>query len=39
MHVEEVFGLSHDDLQELGRRLQSDGKPVTFAWDGLEVDL
>ncbi len=38
-HVEEVFGLSHDDLGELGRRLQADGRNVTFAWDGLEVDV
>jgi phosphoribosyl 1,2-cyclic phosphate phosphodiesterase len=39
MHVEEVFGLTHDDLQELGRRLRAGGRPVTFAWDGLEVDV
>jgi phosphoribosyl 1,2-cyclic phosphate phosphodiesterase len=38
-HVEEVFGLSHDDLQELGRRLQAGGRPVTFAWDGLELEV
>jgi phosphoribosyl 1,2-cyclic phosphate phosphodiesterase len=39
MHVEEIHGLSHDDLQELGGRLRADGRPVTFAWDGLTVDV
>jgi phosphoribosyl 1,2-cyclic phosphate phosphodiesterase len=39
MHVEEVAGLSHDDLQELGARLRAAGRPVTFAWDGLVVDV
>ena len=38
-HVEEVFGLSHDDLQELGTRLQAAGTRVTFAWDGFEADV
>jgi phosphoribosyl 1,2-cyclic phosphate phosphodiesterase len=39
IHVEEIHGLSHDDLQELGRRLRAEGRPVTFAWDGLTVDV
>jgi phosphoribosyl 1,2-cyclic phosphate phosphodiesterase len=39
IHVEEIHGLSHDDLQELGRRLREDGVPATFAWDGLAVDV
>ena len=39
IHVEEISGLSHDDLQELGRRQQEEGRPITFAWDGLAVDV
>ena len=39
IHVEEIHGLSHDDLQELGRRLQAEGLPATFGWDGLTVDV
>ncbi len=38
-HVEEIDGLSYDDLLRLEARLQSDGLPVTFAWDGLVVDV
>ena len=35
-HVEEIDGLSHDDLQ----RLTPDyGYDVTFAWDGFSVDV
>jgi phosphoribosyl 1,2-cyclic phosphate phosphodiesterase len=33
-HIEEPCGLTHDDLQELGRR-----HGLTFAWDGLVVDV
>jgi phosphoribosyl 1,2-cyclic phosphate phosphodiesterase len=39
IHVEEPFGLSHDDLQELGHGLQAGGLDATFAWDGLAVDV
>jgi len=39
IHVEEIHRLGHDDLQELGRRLQAGGRPATFAWDGLTVDV
>ena len=38
-HVEEMDGLSHDDLQRLGTRLQAEGRPVTFAWDGLVAEV
>jgi phosphoribosyl 1,2-cyclic phosphate phosphodiesterase len=38
-HVEEIDGLTHDDLQELGAQLRADGRPVTFAWDGLALDV
>ena len=36
MHVEEIDGLSHDDLQ---RRASGYGFDVTFAWDGYSVDV
>jgi phosphoribosyl 1,2-cyclic phosphate phosphodiesterase len=35
-HVEEIAGLSHDDLQRLA---PSYAHNVTFAWDGLAVDV
>lgn len=35
-HVEELDGLSHDDLLRLAVRL---GRGITFAWDGLVVDV
>ena len=36
MHVEEIDGLSHDELQALA---PGYGAPVTFAWDGYAVDV
>jgi phosphoribosyl 1,2-cyclic phosphate phosphodiesterase len=38
-HVEEIDGLSYDDLLRLEERLRADGRPVTFAWDGLALDV
>ncbi|MGF1472565.1 MAG: MBL fold metallo-hydrolase [Rubrobacteraceae bacterium] len=38
-HVEEVDGLSHDDLQELGARLRDEGRDVEFAYDTMEVEV
>lgn len=38
-HVEEMDGLSHDDLLVLAERLRADGLPVTFAYDGLAVEV
>jgi phosphoribosyl 1,2-cyclic phosphate phosphodiesterase len=35
-HVEEIDGLSHDDLLRVAARL---GRGITFAWDGLVVDV
>jgi phosphoribosyl 1,2-cyclic phosphate phosphodiesterase len=35
-HVEEIDGLSYDDLLRLERRV---GRKITFAWDGLSVDV
>lgn len=38
-HIEEVDGLSHDDLQKLQERLQGEGKNIEFAHDTLEVEV
>ena len=38
-HIEEVDGLSYDDLQELQRRLQKEGRNIEFAHDTLVVDV
>ncbi len=38
-HIEEVDGLSYDDLLKLQKRLRSDGLHVTFAFDTLVVDV
>lgn len=38
-HIEEMDGLTHDDLKELERRLQSDGLGVTFAYDTMMVEV
>ena len=38
-HVEEMDGLSHDDLEEVARRLERDGRPVTFAYDTMMIDV
>jgi phosphoribosyl 1,2-cyclic phosphate phosphodiesterase len=38
-HVEEIDGLTHDDLQTLGERLRGEGKSVEFAYDTLIVDV
>jgi phosphoribosyl 1,2-cyclic phosphate phosphodiesterase len=37
-HVEEPFGLTHDDLVRLAARLGTEGHRVEFAWDTLVVD-
>ncbi len=36
-HVEEIDGLSYDDLRELEARVRADGRRVTFAHDTLRV--
>ncbi len=38
-HVEEMDCLSFDDLERLGERLRGEGRPVTFAYDGMTVDV
>lgn len=38
-HIEEIDGLTVDDLAVLEERLRGEGRPVTFAWDGLQVDI
>jgi phosphoribosyl 1,2-cyclic phosphate phosphodiesterase len=38
-HVEEMDGLGYDDLRRLEQKLAADGVEVTFAWDGLVVDV
>ena len=38
-HIEEVDGLSHDDLERLSARLVRDGLPVTFAYDTMVVEV
>jgi phosphoribosyl 1,2-cyclic phosphate phosphodiesterase len=36
-HVEEMDGLSYDDLLRLGSRLRREGRPVEFAHDGMII--
>jgi phosphoribosyl 1,2-cyclic phosphate phosphodiesterase len=38
-HVEEMDGLGYDELLALERRLQDEGRPVEFAYDGMTVDV
>jgi phosphoribosyl 1,2-cyclic phosphate phosphodiesterase len=38
-HIEEMDELTVAELEELERRLRGEGRRVTFAWDGLEVDV
>jgi phosphoribosyl 1,2-cyclic phosphate phosphodiesterase len=38
-HLEEMDELTHDDLQEFGRRLRVEGRNVEFAYDTLIVDV
>ncbi len=38
-HIEELDGLSYDDLQTLERNLRREGVKVTFAYDTLMVDV
>ena len=38
-HVEELDGLTYDDLLEVQERERAAGRPVTFAWDGFTVEV
>lgn len=38
-HVEEMDGLTYDDLRALGRRLRGDGRNIEFAHDTMLVEV
>ncbi len=38
-HVEEMDGLTYDDLGRLADRLRAEGRPIRFAFDGMTVDV
>jgi phosphoribosyl 1,2-cyclic phosphate phosphodiesterase len=38
-HVEEMDGLTYDDLCAVEERLRADGRELTFAWDGYTADV
>jgi phosphoribosyl 1,2-cyclic phosphate phosphodiesterase len=38
-HVEEIDGLTYDDLLVVEERERARGRPLMFAWDGLVVDV
>jgi phosphoribosyl 1,2-cyclic phosphate phosphodiesterase len=38
-HIEEIDGLTLDELAILEARLRDGGRPITFAWDGLQIDV
>ena len=38
-HVEEMDTISYDDLLRVEARLQAEGRPIRFAWDGMTVDV
>lgn len=38
-HVEEMDGLTYDDLERLADRLRAEGRPISFAFDGMTVDV
>ncbi|MEI7759953.1 MAG: MBL fold metallo-hydrolase [Thermoleophilia bacterium] len=38
-HVEEMDCISYDELLRVEYRLQSEGHNITFAWDGLTIDV
>lgn len=38
-HVEEMDGLTYDDLGRLADRLRAEGRPISFAFDGMTVDV
>ncbi|MCO5215574.1 MAG: MBL fold metallo-hydrolase [Thermomicrobiales bacterium] len=39
IHLDEPDGISYDDGLVLSEKLQSEGLPVTFGWDGLVVKV
>ena len=38
-HVEEMDCISYDELLQVEQRLQAEGTNVSFAWDGLTIDV
>ena len=38
-HVEEMDGLSYDDLEEVARRLRQSGRQLAFAYDTMTIDV
>ncbi len=38
-HIEELWGLTHDDYQRVAEQLQNDGLDITFAYDTMRVDV
>ena len=38
-HIEEVFGMTYDDFEELGEKLRADGLNITFAYDTMTVEV
>lgn len=38
-HIEEIDELTYDDLLLVQEQEQARGRPITFAWDGLRVDV
>ena len=38
-HIEELDGLSYDDLLAVEHRLGDEGLPVTFAFDGMRIEV
>ena len=38
-HVEEMDCISYGELLQVEERLRSEGRNVTFAWDGMTIDV
>lgn len=38
-HIEEMDGLSYDDLRMLGQKLQDQGRNIVFAYDTMLIDV
>ena len=38
-HIEEPFGMTYDDFEDLGAKLRADGLNIAFAYDTLTVEV
>lgn len=38
-HIEESDSMGHDDLLKLAGKLQKEGLPIRFAYDGMRIDI